>query len=111
MTVKIAPEQDGLRNLKNKLVQLMHHVVPLGIEYPTSDPFGIRNHRDLNVSSGDQKLRETERSFIVHPPFHLNDSPPTFVSMGLCVVGVKRHKGSQSIRDISLPRVRRRICR
>jgi hypothetical protein len=68
MTVKIAPEQDGLRNLKNKLVQL---VLPLGVEYPTSDPFSIRNHRDLNVSSGDQKLRETQRSFIVHPESHL----------------------------------------
>ena len=47
MTVKIAPERDGPRNLKNKLVQLGHHVVPLGIEYPKSGPFSIRNHRDL----------------------------------------------------------------
>ena len=37
MTVKIAPERDGLRNLNNNLVQLGHNVVPLGIEYPTSD--------------------------------------------------------------------------
>src|SRR5580700_12298692 len=111
MTAKIAPERDGLRNLKNKLVQLGHHVVPLGIEYPTSDPFSIRNHRDLNVSSGDQKLRETERSFIVHPQSHLNDGPSPLVSMGLRVVGVKRRRGSQAIRDISLLRVRRHICR
>src|SRR6478736_6783167 len=111
MTVKIAPERDGLRNFNNNLVQLGHNVVPLGIEYPTSDAFSIRNHRDLNVSSGDQKLRETERSFIVRPPSHLNDGPSTFVSMDLCVVGVKRRRGSQSIRDIYLLRVRRHICR
>jgi hypothetical protein len=28
MTVKTAPERAGLRNIKNKLVQLIHNVVP-----------------------------------------------------------------------------------
>src|ERR1700741_157782 len=28
MTVKMAPELSGLRNIKNKLVQLIHNVVP-----------------------------------------------------------------------------------
>ena len=84
MTVEIAPERDGLRNLKNKLVQLGHHVVPLGIEYPASDPFSIRNQRDLNVSSGDQALRETERSFSVS----LKPRP-----IDLCVDGPVRRGG------------------
>jgi len=31
---------------------------PLGIEYPAPDPFSIRNHRDLNVSFGDQSFEK-----------------------------------------------------
>jgi hypothetical protein len=32
MTVKVAPKRDSPRNKKNELVQLSHHVVPLGME-------------------------------------------------------------------------------
>ena len=49
MKIKVVSKRNGPGGMKNELVQLSHHVVPLGIEYLTAEPFNIRNHRDLNV--------------------------------------------------------------
>src|SRR4029077_13778870 len=69
MTVKIAPKRDGPRNMKNELVQLGHHVVPLGILRPTRSAFTISRHRCMLRRS---KASRNWAQLIVHYPPHLD---------------------------------------